>query len=81
MLLFEPQTTQFQRCVNISVIDDEILENTEFFSVLLDSFEENTAISVNLSTVSVLDNDGMLALLCWYTFLCIIVAPNFFSIT
>ena len=76
MLLFEPQATQSQRCVNISVNDDEILENTECFSVLLDSTEKNTAISLNLSTVSVLDNDGMQC----YILLCIIAALNLFCI-
>ena len=49
-------------CVNITIIDDEILENDEDFSVFLVS-TDNSVTTGSPSTVSITDNDGMYILI------------------
>jgi hypothetical protein len=43
---------------NISVIPDEVVENTETLSVSVDTFESNVIISRLNATVTLLDNSG-----------------------
>ena len=47
------------QCLNISIIDDEQLENTEIFTLLLSTSEDyNSLVLIDKSaTVSILDND------------------------
>ena len=51
------------QCLNISIIDDEQLENTETFTLLLTVSEDyNSRVLVDkLATVSILDNDEQTA--------------------
>ena len=45
-------------CANITIVDDDILENTEAFSiVLLTEFPEGVFLSRNRSTVEIADNE------------------------
>ena len=47
------------QCLNISIIDDEQLENTEIFTLLLSTSKDyNSLVLIDKSaTVSILDND------------------------
>ena len=49
-------------CVNISIIDDKVLESNEDFSVFLVS-ADNSVTTGSPSTVSITDNDGMYILI------------------
>ena len=44
-------------CINITVVDDNILESTEFFIVSIDSSDDSIFTGVP-ATVSIIDNDG-----------------------
>lgn len=53
---------QFQtHCVNIPIIDDDVLElDREDFSIYLESFEpQKIVIGVQQATVTIIDDDGM----------------------
>ena len=56
-LLFE-QGSQRQ-CRNISIVDDTALESDEVFSVILTTVDLSVVLSPNISTVLIIDNDGM----------------------
>ena len=56
-LLFELTTTQ--QCRNISIVDDRALESGEVFSVNLTTVDSSVVLSPNISTVLIIDNDGM----------------------
>ena len=58
LLTFGP--SQLQQSVEISIIDDPALENTESFTVTLSPLPGETRVAFIqlLATVSILDNDG-----------------------
>ena len=58
LLTFGP--SQLQQSVEISIIDDPALENTESFTVTLSPLPGETRVAFiqPLATVSILDNDG-----------------------
>ena len=60
VLVFTPETQTQQQCISISIIDDLILEDTEMFNVLLNSSVNERVNLGSPSTVSILDNDGLL---------------------
>ncbi len=54
-----------QVCVNVSVVDDLILENTETFTVRPNSTDQDVIIANSTATiVEITDNDSKSAL-CW----------------
>ena len=55
--LFEQATPQ--QCRNISIVDDTSLESDEVFSVNLTTVDLSVVLSPNISTVLIIDNDGM----------------------
>ena len=58
MLVFSPQTQLSTLCVNISIIDDLILEDDETLEVSLDVLEVSR-VSIGVpSTVTILDDDS-----------------------
>ena len=56
-LLFEQATPR--QCRNISIVDDTALESDEVFSVNLTTVDLSVVLSPNISTVLIVDNDGM----------------------
>lgn len=56
-LLFEP-LTPLPLCVNISVVDDEILEIVEEFFVQLTVVDQPVVLGLDSSTVAILNDDG-----------------------
>lgn len=44
---------------NVTIEDDNILERTESFEILLSSDDPNVLIDSNTSSVTIIDNDGM----------------------
>ena len=56
-LLFEQGSPQ--QCRNISIVDDTSLESDEVFYVNLTTVDLSVVLSPNISTVLIMDNDGM----------------------
>ena len=62
----QPQTVTFgatasQACVNISIVDDTIVESTESFRVIFSVPSDINMATPSMSTVTILDDDGK-----WY---------------
>ena len=51
--------THTRLCKNVTIEDDNILERTEIFEILLSSDDPNVLIDSNTSSVTIIDNDGM----------------------
>jgi len=47
-----------RECFNITIIDDSIIEDTEFFRLSLISTSDNVTVLSSLATVFLRDNDG-----------------------
>ncbi len=47
-------------CVNVSLIDDDIAENSESFVVVLTAIDTDDTIGINNTTITIADNDGKL---------------------
>ena len=56
-----PITFGYYYCVLVDIIDDDVIENTEEFIFRFMTQNENDAVEFDAATVSILDNDGMLA--------------------
>ena len=56
-LTFEAGESQYQ-CVQISIEDDSIYENSEMFHVLLENITSDVTVAMGMSSVIILDNDG-----------------------
>lgn len=60
---FEPQQAgqSSTQCLNVLIIDDEILEETEMFTVELQSISPNVSASAsaNSAEIVIVDNDSM----------------------
>ena len=50
-------TLPFTLCVNITIIDDDILENNEFFRVMINN-TDNSSIVGSPTSIIIVDNDG-----------------------
>ena len=46
-------------CANITILDNEILENNETFTVQLSSNDPNALVTLPQSTVTIIDDDSM----------------------
>ena len=49
-------------CVNITVVNDDILEDTEIFSVTISTFDDSVMFKRNTSNVFIIDDEGMYTL-------------------
>lgn len=47
------------KCLNVSIIDDDVLEDTEAFLVVMNTSDPNVMIATNI-TVLISDNDGII---------------------
>ena len=57
-VIFSPGSSSVM-CVNISVAQDGVVEDTEYFGVMLDrGFDEGIVLISPNATVFILDNDG-----------------------
>ena len=56
-LTFEAGQPQCQ-CVQISIEDDSIYENSEMFHVILENITSDVTVAMGISAVIILDNDG-----------------------
>ena len=50
-----------KQCVNISIVNDNLLEVSESFFVHLTAFRPNIILNPNRTTVNIADNDGELS--------------------
>ncbi len=57
---FTSDSSTHRQCFNVEIIDDEVLENTERFSLRLDLAVSNIPVMVtpDISEVEILDDDG-----------------------
>ena len=55
-LQFGPLESEF--CVNVSIIDDSILESDEQFEVLMETSEAVVTLNPSTAAVSIIDNDS-----------------------
>ena len=53
-----PSSNGSRECFNITIIDDSIIEDTEFFRVSLTSTSNNVIVTSSSATVWITDNDG-----------------------
>ncbi len=60
-----------QRLLTVSLTDDQILEDTETFSVRISVADEDTGVDPDTATVSILNDDSTLfVLFCLVFFIC-----------
>ena len=58
-LSFDLTLAPEEQCVSIPIVDDDISESTESFSVMLSDFSESDVLlNPRSTTVSITDNDG-----------------------
>lgn len=46
------------RCVNIAIIDDELLEGNQTFTVTLTSLDSDVVLRDNMTTITITDNES-----------------------
>jgi hypothetical protein len=46
------------RCVNITILEDGALEGDQTFTVMLTTSDPNVVIGINMTVVTIMDNDG-----------------------
>lgn len=65
-LTFQPGMTTGLECVSVSIIDDTILETSEDFQIRLstDPLDSRVMVDNSITTVVILDDDGMPVLIC-----------------
>ena len=47
-----------QKCVNVSLTDDNITENNEVFNVTITPVDTSDTVRISTTTVIIMDNDG-----------------------
>lgn len=57
-LTFRPATSTNPQCGDIQITDEDILEDDESFSVILDSSDGTVMVSPSTATVTVRNDDG-----------------------
>lgn len=60
MITFESGITNNTQCIDISIMNDNSLESSEFFSVVLSSSDPEVDIDNGVATIVIIDDDGML---------------------
>ena len=55
-ITFGPE--QLSATVQVPIVNDNIIENTEMFTAILMTAEENVEIIDNTATVTIIDDDG-----------------------
>ena len=45
-------------CINITITEDDVLEGSQTFIVLLSTFDRNVIITGNSTVITILDDDG-----------------------
>ena len=61
---FQPSSASEPQCSEIQIIDDNILESTENFQVILDSSDRAVEIDPSTADINILDNDRKIKFLC-----------------
>ena len=59
LLAFESGVTNDTQCVDIFIVNDTILESSEFFNIVLSSSDANVVIENGVTTILIIDDDGM----------------------
>jgi hypothetical protein len=67
--VFQSGFTNSTQCVDIAVVDDAILESSEFFNIILSSSDPDVDIENSMASIVIIDNDGIPVFLKFY-------APN-----
>ena len=57
-LTFRPATATEPRCGNIQIANEEILENSESFNVILGSSDNSVVVNPDTATITILNDDS-----------------------
>ena len=60
LIVFESGFTNNTQCVDIVIVNDAILESSEFFNVILSSSDPDVVIENGVASIVIVDDDGML---------------------
>ncbi len=58
-IVFQSGFTNSTLCVDIEIVDDAILESSEFFYIILNSSDPDVDIENSMASIVIIDNDGM----------------------
>ena len=58
-IVFLSGLTNSTQCVDIEIVNDTILESSEFFNVILSSSDPDVVIENNMASIVIVDDDGM----------------------
>ena len=59
-IVFQSGFTSDTQCVDIIIVNDAILESSEFFNTILSSSDPDVVIENGVASVVIIDDDGML---------------------
>ena len=48
----------FRKCIDVMLIDDDITEDTEAFTVTMTPTDSSDTVAIGTATVTITDNDG-----------------------
>ena len=58
VIMFQSGLTSDTQCVDIEIVNDNILESSEFFNIILSSADPDVAIENSMASIVILDDDG-----------------------
>ena len=58
-IVFQSGFTNTTQCVDIEIINDDTLELSEFFNIILSSSDPDVVIDNNMASIVIIDDDGM----------------------
>ena len=57
--MFQSGFTNSTQCVDIEIVNDAILESSEFFNIILSSSDPDVVIENSMASIVIVDDDGM----------------------
>ena len=57
--MFQSGSTNNTQCVDVGIVNDDILESSEFFNIILSSSDPDVVIENSMASIIIVDNDGM----------------------
>ena len=57
--MFQSGLTSDTQCVDIEIVNDNILESSEFFNIVLSSPDPDIVIENSMASIVIIDDDGM----------------------
>ena len=57
-LIFDQENFRDSLCINITILEDDVSEDTESFLVRLQSSSQGVILTTDIATISIIDTDG-----------------------